>query len=56
MFAKGTPLKTYYHETYTHNLCDDPVPDSRLYAIQKVPAMRKYSGHISNVFRGDYRA
>ena len=28
MFAKGTPLKTYYHETYTHNLCDDPVPDN----------------------------
>ena len=21
-----------------------------MYAIQKVPAMRKYSGHISNVF------
>ena len=25
-----------------------------MYAIQKVPAMRKYSGHISNVFVVDY--
>ncbi len=35
-------------ETRRPDYRDDPVPDADV--REKIPAMRKYSGHISNVF------